>query len=126
MTGHSNTNLEGLIWADSEFDTVSVDYDEVIISITETATGTHKKIHCRGYIGYKVEGFWDEIVIEKGELVSNDSFLAICTKKLKSRYSGSLPETGQIERNQQDWRVLIVRFSDGAEMKVVANKFDIE
>lgn len=126
MTGHSKDNFKGFLWADAEFDTISIDYDEIIITITETASSRSRKIHCRGYIGYKLEGFWDEVVIEKGDLVSEDGFLTDCINNLEKRYPSSLPETGQTERNRQEWRVLIVKFSDGAEMKIVANKFYVE
>lgn len=124
MIGHSS--VLGIVWADAELESVTIDYDAVVLSLTETATGKTRCVRCEGYVGYQLLGFWDEVVVESAALVENHDFLSECLSKIQKRYPGGPPNTGQPARNEGRWALLTVRLSDGAELLVAANRFMVE
>ena len=93
MTGHMIN--ESVAWADAEFEGISIDYDDVTISLTEARAAKEKSIRCRGYIGFELKGFWDEVVIESVQVVEDHEFLLTCQKELNRRYPKGAPDTGQ-------------------------------
>lgn len=123
MTGRSSIN--GLIWADAELEGLAVDYDDVVISVTETATNTARHVRCRGYIGYQAIGFWDEVIVESAWLDPAHDFLSVCRQNLERRFPKGAPETGQHSRNKRAWTTLVIKLIDGAEMLVVASEFEV-
>lgn len=124
MTGHFG--VLGIVWADAELESVTIDYDVVVLSLTETATGSTRCVRCEGYIGYQMLGFWDEVVVESATVAEEHDFLSRCLASIRGRYPGGLPSTGQPARNEQLWSLLTLRLSDGAELLIAANKFLVE
>jgi hypothetical protein len=124
MTGHSITKW--VSWADAELENISIDYDEIKISLLEFASRQVRVIRCHGYIGYQLLGFWDEVVVETLDVVDNHGFLLCCKENLSNRYPNGLPTTGQSYRNNRVWSVLVVGLSDGTELLVAANEFTLE
>lgn len=121
MTGHSDIE-SSVLWADSELESINVEYDEIVINLTES-TGMAREIKCLGYIAYQLIGFWDEIVIEGAEVLANDPLLNLADTTIKSRFDGSPPETGSSMRNRRKWETLVIHFADGASLRVVASGF---
>ena len=120
MPGHSDSpQLHNVLWTDAEIEAVSVDYSAVRIVVLES-TGRRLNVLCRGYIGYSVVGFWDEVVVERADCDSADPFLAECLRSLQSRHGAELPESGSPERDLRSWSVLRVLLSDGVVLKVAA------
>jgi hypothetical protein len=68
-------------------------------------------------------GFWDEVVVERAEIIDADAFLQECVRSLEARYGQILPDTGSPARNRRSRRVLKVYLSDGAVLRVVAAEF---
>jgi hypothetical protein len=124
MTGHSRINncLSDVLWADAEFQSISIDYDTLALTILES-TGVRRTVRCEGYVGYSMRGFWDEIVIERAELVDNHEAINRCTEELARRGSRELAPSGNGHRNANRWLALIVHFSDGATLEIVAALF---
>lgn len=123
MTGPSETsNLGSVLWADAEIQSVTADYSDVHIVLRESS-GRTRTVRCCGYIGYSAVGVWDEIVVERAELVETDALLEECVKGLDERYRAKLPETGSPARNMRSWKALRIYLSDGAVLKVVAAEF---
>lgn len=121
MTGHSS--VLDIAWADAELESVTIDYNAVVLSLIETQTDRACDVRCEGYIGYQLLGFWDEVVVESATLVKEHAFLSQCLTAIRGRYPGGLPTTGQPARNEGNWSLLTVRLSDGAELLVAASTF---
>jgi len=68
-------------------------------------------------------GFWDEVVVERAEILCDDPFLQECVRSLEVRYGQKLPNTGSPERNRRSWNVLKIYLSDGAVLKIAAAAF---
>jgi hypothetical protein len=117
--------LSDVLWDDAEIKSISVGYGEVRISLVES-TGKNRAVLCRGYIGYQMTGFWDEMVVERAEVVGSDQFLQENIGNLQSRYGQELPDTGCPERNGRLWKILRIHLSDGAILKIVAAEFSSE
>lgn len=124
MTGHSNFQLNDVLWADAELEKMEIDYGNVRISITES-TEREIKISFKGYIGYSLTGFWDEIVIEKFVLHENHPFLDSCTKELEKKYGKNLPPSGDDVRNKKEWLLSELCLSDGTSIFIVANAAEV-
>src|SRR5437879_2619003 len=90
MSGHSNNTIKGetILWPDASLDRLDAGYEEFIVSVREDAGGT-KMVHCLGYIGFQMVGFWDEVIIETATIHSNHPFIADCERRVKS-----FPESG--------------------------------
>ncbi len=124
MTGR--LTFESVSWADAELEEISVDYDQVVISVTEPTHGDTRKIVCRGHIGFELLGFWDEAVVESVQVTDRHALLDRSLEKLNQHYPRGAPESGQPQRNLRTWSVLIVTLSDGAELRVAANEHLVE
>ena len=123
MPGHSDEpELRDVLWPDAEIQSIEIDYEELRISLLES-TRQKRIVSCHGYIGHVLVGFWDEVVVERAELIGDDPFLKECVESLRLRYARDLPDTGSPARNLRTWRVLRVHLSDGAVLKVVAAQF---
>ncbi len=120
MTGHSNFNLQDILWSDAEIEKIEIDYSDVIVTITES-TNRERKIKFKGYIGYSVSGFWDEIVIDKCVIHENHDFLQQCILELEKKYGRNIPDSGDDFRNQKSWKLVEICLSDETSILIVAN-----
>lgn len=123
MNGHSNS-IQGIsvIWADAVLEQVKFDYSAVIISLREEFS-KQVFIKCEGYIGVQVAGLWDEMVIETVNIYEDHPFQLECLEKIKIKYSGTPPLTGDESRNQEGKKTLVMRLSDGCELFCCATRF---
>nr|WP_319394656.1 hypothetical protein [uncultured Desulfobacter sp.] len=124
MTGHSNFQLNDVLWVDAELIKMEIDYGDVRISITESSE-REIKILFKGYIGYSVIGFWDEIVIEKFVLHEKHPFLDSCIQELEKKYGKNLPPSGDDARNKKEWLLSELCLSDGTSILIVANTAEV-
>ena len=124
MTGHSNFNLNAVLWADAEIERMEIDYGDVLLTITES-TDQERKISFKGYIGYSVAGFWDEIVIEKFLLHEKHPFLDSCIQQLEKKYGKNLPPSGDEARNKKEWLLSEICLSDGTSIFIVSHGAEV-
>lgn len=123
MSGHSSPLLsKQILWPDAEIKEVVVDYDSVKIVVRE-ATGSVKEVRCEGYIGYRVIGFWDEVVVERAEIKESGEMTSKCIEQLNSRLGQNWIDSGSPARNGRSFAELKVILGDGALLEVVAAKF---
>lgn len=127
MHGHSSGEavLQQVLWPDAELLAVSIDYAAVVIKIRES-TGKVRSVRCEGYIGYSLAGFWDEVVVDRAKVVDSTDFAERCVNDISKRFGRDWPSTGNEQRNTRTWRVLVIQFSDGAQMEVVAASLQVE
>src|SRR3974390_3477963 len=89
MNGHfNNIEGEGILWPDASLEGVEAGYEVFSIRVREESGGG-KVVHCLGYIGFQMAGFWDEVIIETARVLSDHPFISDCERRLKS-----MPETG--------------------------------
>ena len=126
MNGHSiNSEMQSIdhvLWPDAEIENISVGYERVDISLTES-TGNKRQITCWGHVGVRMLGFWDEIVVEGAAVLTDDPFIDACVGSLTSRFAKGLPETGSPDRNAKMWTLLRITLGDAATIDVVATRF---
>ena len=122
MAGHSNSIIQGdiILWPDAGLERLDAGYEEFTIRLREEAGGT-KLVHCLGYIGFQMVGFWDEVIIETATIHSNHSFIADCERRLSS-----LPETGSKTRAATGNHLLEIILIDGCKLWVCAHEFRCE
>jgi len=126
MTDAQNTaTLSDVLWPDAELESVTIDYDAVVLLLTES-TGIKRRIFCHGHLGMELPGFWDEVVVAQGEVLDQDPFLDRCQTAIQERFRNSPPATGNDDRNSKVSRLLRVTLGDGTELKVVASRFESE
>jgi hypothetical protein len=118
-----------VLWPDAELESLAMDYDEARIVVRET-TGRVLRVVGAGVIGLEYLGIWDEVIIERGEVVTDDSFGKECFERARSRL-GELPDSGSPARNTGCFSTLIVTFADGSQLRVAAagfstNEFDAQ
>jgi hypothetical protein len=125
MTGHSKTehSLDKVLWADADIERIAVEYDVLSISLNES-TGIKRTVRALGYIGYRMVGVWDEMIVEKAALLKNHPFIDECVDSMKRRLGTDWLDAGSPSRNTRAWSALIVHFLDGCTLEVVAAAFE--
>jgi hypothetical protein len=116
--------LHDVLWPDASIRSISIDYHSVAIHLRES-TGRKRVLTCRGYIGYQLVGFWDEVVVERAELNESDPFLSDCLRRIDSVYHNDPPETGDPIRNRRSWNVLLIHLGDGSVLRVAGADFSV-
>lgn len=111
-----------ILWADAELEGVHVNYSDVLLRIRES-TKRKVDLRCLGHIGLSIEGFWDEVIIESGELIAAHPYMDRCLESVRERLGPNLPNTGSPSRNKKDFSTLVIRFIDGAQLLCVAASF---
>jgi hypothetical protein len=95
---------------------VCLDYDSVVLTVKDS--GSVRRIRADGYIGFEYSGVWDEMVIERAEVLTNDEFVTRTLESIRDRYSGPPPSTGSPTRNTAiEWQTLVVTFADGSILR---------
>ncbi len=121
MTGQLiDEAINTIFWPDSELESVEIDYDAVNIRIQEPS-GDLKLISCIGHIGYEHIGFWDEIVIESGNLYRNDELIDRYFASVKKRLGHTIPDSGNTARNSKCFFLLKITLIDGSELNIVTS-----
>ncbi len=126
MPGRSESDLAfgQVLWPDATLEHVAVDYDAVVLRIRES-TGIERTIRCEGHIALRLEGFWDEVIIERAELVSEHAAIERATDSISRRLGTNWLDSGNEERNSRHWLALIVYLADGCPMEIVAARLCI-
>jgi hypothetical protein len=112
-------------WPDAQLLRISISYDAVEIQIRESA-GRLLTVVARGHIGTQMVGFWDEIVIDAGDVVDSHPFQKECLDSIAERLGQPAPLTGSPERNGGRFATLVLSMSDGAVFRCVAAQFSVE
>lgn len=122
MIGHlTNSDIYSVKWADSEIVSITINYDAVLIYLLES-DGAAKTLICDGYIGYKTCGFWDEMIVESGSVKEDHPFIEECKQTIITKYKNDLPLTGNVTRNEQNWRMLEIKLIDNTMIFIVYGK----
>ncbi len=126
MTGPSEAQdaVGTVLWKDAEFESLSIDYDTVAISVKES-TGLLKEIRCRGYIGYQAIGFWDEVVVDAALVFFEHSFIEESLEAIRTRHRSGVPASGSPERNAGEYFVLEIALDDGAKVLIAAASLEV-
>jgi len=112
-------------WADSELESVRLDYDSIVIAVRDEAGDLHN-IRANGYIGFTYTGVWDEAIIASGALLDDDEHALDSWRQIEARFAGAIPLSGSDARNRRQWKTLALIFSDGSELKCSAVEFNEE
>jgi hypothetical protein len=94
-------------WADSSIKDIHTEYDAVTL-------------RAEGYIGYNLVGFWDEMIIERAEIVENHAGLGACIDTVRRRQGASWSDTGSEARNSRRFFALLVHLIDGCVLEIFA------
>jgi len=122
---YSTTALYDVLWADAELEKVVVEYDSVTLLLCES-NGIRKRVVCRGHVGLELPGFWDEVIVECGDILGDDPFLVRCQTAIQERFRNTPPTTGNDDRNTNAFRLLKLTLVDGTVLKVAAARFESE
>jgi hypothetical protein len=126
MPGHSESKavLEQVLWPDATFEHLAVDYNAVVLRIRES-TGTLKTVRCEGHIGLALQGFWDEVVVERAEIATEHPAIEESVSSISRRQGREWIDSGNEQRNSRRWTALLVHLSDGCCLEIVAAKFTV-
>lgn len=117
-----NTNIP-ILWTDASLEWYDVNYENVTICIREES-GERKLVHCLGYIGLQIVGFWDEVIVRSATITRQHPFIDQCRDAIARKYRSSVPESGCTERNANGKEVLVIQLSDECEILVCATRFE--
>jgi hypothetical protein len=121
LDAHRQT-LSQIRWADASLESVTLDYDSVVLTVAEDR-GQTWRVACDGFIGQEIVGFWDETIIETVRLAEDGDLLRRAFRQLESR--AQLP-SGSPARNLADAFQMDVVLIDGCVFSVVAKAIRVE
>ena len=113
-------------FADWSTNTITVDYDNVVVVIEELYSASKFSIHCMNFIGIAYIGQWDENIIEdifierKGDLLD-------CSIKKVVQFNGDSPSPGGgTKKLTNKWYQLNIKLIDGLIIQIVCDSFLFE
>lgn len=123
MIGHSESWVEfrNVLWRDAEILSLSVDYDDVTLTLRESS-GLMRHVICEGYIGYSTIGFWDEVIIERAELENQGDYLTSCLGSISKRLGSEPAPSGNQLRNLGSFIQLMIVLSDDCRIEIAMSK----
>jgi hypothetical protein len=114
--------MTDILWADSQFVKLSLDYDTASIRI-RAPNGKMRVVTARGYLGIEWVGVWDETVITSARVEDDHDLQRRALARLAEAYQ-RLPESGSPARNRGGWKTLVITFSDNSELRCTAATFE--
>jgi hypothetical protein len=111
--------LGQILWTDASIKDIQIDYEAVTLRIAQD-DGKIFTLRAEGYIGYNLVGFWDEMIIERAEVVEKHAGLAACVDTVRRRHGASWPDTGSEARNSRRFFALLVHLIDGCVLEIFA------
>lgn len=106
-------------WADGSIEDIHIDYDAVTLRISQD-DGKVSTLRAEGYIGCSLVGFWDEMIIERAEVVEKHAGLAACVDTVRRRQGASWSESGNEARNSRRFFALLLHLIDGCVLEIFA------
>jgi hypothetical protein len=106
-------------WTDASIEDIHIDYEAVTLRIAQE-DGKVSTLRAEGYIGCSLVGFWDEMIIERVEIVENHAGLAACVDTVRRRQGASWSDTGSEARNSRRFFALLVHLIDGCVLEIFA------
>jgi hypothetical protein len=116
--------MTGIVWTDATLVRITADYDAVTLFITE-ANAESREVRCEGYVSFGLSGFWDEVIIERADVLAEHPAIDAAWASITQRLGAQPQDSGNIARNQRRWSCLLIRFGDGCELTVVASSFSV-
>jgi hypothetical protein len=120
--------IEGFVggMADANIESILIDYDDVVINLGDLPYW-RTVLRCSGYIGYSVIGFWDDLLVQGGQMLDTSPLQEACIADLARRYrTPRPPDSGSPVRNLGAYRTLSIDLTDGATINIVAAQFSVE
>jgi len=111
-------------WADWSLDKFEIDYDRVLISISEDIEG-NVTICCRDYIGFSFIGHWDESIIEDIIVETNGSLIDESIKTVKKLYENYPLPGGGVKNINDSWYQVNIKLIDGNIIKVACKSIEV-
>ena len=106
-------------WPDASIRRLYCDYDAFNVEIQERkGNPAVKTLHCCGFLGFQMIGFWDEVIIHDARIHANHDFIAQCERRVVNQ----LP-SGSVERVSSGNRLFEVELIDGCKLWVCAKRF---
>lgn len=99
-------------WDDWTLDKLEINYDKVIIKVSEELEGT-VEIMCNDYIGFSFVGHWDESVIEKIEVTLNGNLIEDSINTVKRLHGDHPFPAGGVKNIEDTWYQVNVKLIDG-------------
>jgi hypothetical protein len=120
IMSRSLSELLGQIrWADASIEDIHIDYEAVTLRVAQE-DGKVSTLRAEGYIGCSLVGFWDEMIIERAEVVEKHAGLAACVDLVRRRQGASWSDTGSEARNSRHFFALLVHLIDGSVLEIFA------
>jgi len=87
--------------------------------------GYVKSVRCEGYIAFGLSGFWDEVIIDRAQLLSEHPSIDRALSSITQRLGTDWSDSGNEQRNTRRWMALVIHLSDGCLIEIVAANFTI-
>jgi hypothetical protein len=112
-------------WADWYLDKFEIDFESVLITITEPVGVGGLTICCKDYIGFSIVGHWDESVIEDINVTAYGSLVNESLYVIRSLYGENPLPGGGVKKVNDNWYQVDIKLIDGNIIKVASKSLNI-
>lgn len=117
-------SLGGVRWPDAAIEGLRIDYDAVWLDVKESS-GRGVELRCAGHIGFLIEGYWDETIIQSADVVTDHPFMRRNLESMRERLGAEPPTSGSPARNTGNYETLVVTLIDGVQILCTAAAFEV-
>lgn len=111
-------------WADWSIEKLEIDYDRVMISVSEDVEGA-VTICCKDYIGFSFIGHWDESVIEDITVETKGNLIDESLQTVKNLYGEKPLPGGGVKNIDDSWYQINIKLIDGNIIKVACKSIEV-
>jgi len=117
--------FDGIYWPDAALNSVTQTFENVSVSITD-CNGKQIEVTALGFIGHRMVGFWDEVIVESSTLVITHPFIDECVSAISMHHTDGVPDSGSLKRNHgESWLLWNLTLADGVSLQIVAREFRV-
>lgn len=113
-------------WADWSLNKLEVDFDKVLISVSQdTEDENIVIICCRDYIGFSFIGHWDESIIEDITIDEKGSMIDESIHIVKKLYGETPLPGGGVKKIEDSWYQVNIKLIDGNVIEVACRSIGV-
>ena len=113
-------------WADWSLNKLEIDYERIVIKVTQEEIKATVNLCCNDYIGFSFIGHWDESVIEEIIVESKGSLIDNSLQTVKKLYGENPSLGGGVKKIHDKWYQVNIRLIDGNTVKIACRSVEAE
>lgn len=118
--------INGCSWADWSLNRFEIDYEKILIEVSEDELNVTVIIRCKDYIGFNFVGHWDESVIQEITVERKGILIDESLQIVKKLYGENPQLGGGVKKIDNEWYQVNIKLIDGNTIKIACKSVEAE